>query len=375
MKQKIVILIFIIIFSISFSCVDYNASENNVIMKTAQFTIENNNPKYDKFSAEIEESGKKYELSDIAYNLLDTNKKTVQEEKTITIVKDDLSSKIYSVDSNASYYHQNLNVDGKEYLGTLINVEYENHTKTNRYGEVSGSKNYGLRSSKPSPPSIMSLQYYDSETGQTLTVDAPMTSLETTSSEWQDYTYIDITVSNYTDTQFMFNNKIVKHNGDTVLPDKYYGELLDMAGLSSSNHKIKSVYWIGDSYKQVNIKYRKARADIQAYSCAYKAHYYKRFSLNDIPTYTATLTYKYAKENIIQTEYKYVAVATYELIEVETTQHPTTEPISTRDEIPVAVKTITTISVLLATSLIFVLLFMFLLAKIKTKNFRYKKRR
>lgn len=364
---KVIVGLLVMVLCISISTECFFATEKS-ITKTKQFQSESTDPTYDDFDKTIIENGNEYELKNIDYKKIDTEKKTEKKDKTTVITKNGLSSKSYKVDSEASYYHDTVTVDGIDYSGTLVNVEYENHTKTNRKGEVSGTKNYGLRATKPTPPSTQSLSYYDSDTGQSYNVNAPLIRLETTDEKWQEYTYIDIVVSNYTDTQFMFNNKIVKHNGTTVLGKEYYNELLNMAGLTNGNYKVSSVSWTGNAYKSGNVKYRNARANIQAYSCAYTAYYYKSFGLEDIPVYTAKLTYKYSDEKVIKTVYTYEAVATYELIESNTTTIPETTSISTKDEVHITATTITTISLLLVISLGFVLLTMFLLTKVKSKN-------
>lgn len=357
----------IVMLAILLSLNNYYASEKDIEVSKS-FTSESENPTYNEFEKIITKNGVDYELKSVDYEKIDTEKKTEKRDKTTTVVKENLRSKSYSVDSNASYYHEKINVDGKDYNCTLVDVTYENHTKTNRHGEVSGSTDYGLRTTKPNPPSTKSLSYYDSDTGQTYNVDAPLTELKTTETKWQDYTYINLVFSNYTDTQFMFNDKVIKNDGNTVLGSNYYDELLSMAGLSGDNYKIKSVYWTSDAYMNGNVKYRNARADIQAYSCAYKAHYYLNFSLPDVPSYTAKLKYKYSEENVIKTIYKYKAKAKYRLIEEGTTvaaTQPTTEPPKKAE---ITVKTVTTISLIFAISLAFVLLIFFLITRIKKEN-------
>lgn len=345
---------------------NYHALENT-LERTKEFTSESENPSYNGFEKTVIKDGNTYELQKINYTKTNEDKKTEKKNKTTTVVKDNLYSKSYSVDSSASYYHDKVTVDGKEYDATLVDVEYENHTRTNRKGEVSGSTDYGLRTTKPTPPDTKELQYYDSETRQSFTVNAPLTELKTTSTKWQDYTYIDITVSNYTDTQFMFNGKIIKHDGNTVLDSSYYGELLSMAGLKGDNYRVSSLSWTGEAYKKGNVKYRNARADIQAYSCSYKAYYYSSFSLPDIPSYTAKLKYKYSEENVIKTVYTYKATAIYTAEIQETEAVAETEP-PTEEKAVITVKTVTTISLIFAASLAFVLLFFFLLTQIKKKN-------
>lgn len=365
-QAKVIVVLLTISLFLSLSTECCLATEKS-ITKTKEFQSESTEPSFDDFDKVITENDNRYEFKAVNYKLIDTEEKTEKEDKTTTIEKNGLSSKSYKVDSEASYYHETVTVDGQDYSGTLVKVDYDNHTKTNRKGEVSGTKEYGLRATKPVPPSTRSLPYYDSDTGQSYNVDAPLVRLETTDEKWQNYTYIDIVVSNYTDTQFMFNNKIIKHNGTTVLGSEYYDELLKMAGLSGSNYKISSVSWSGNAYKSGNVKYRNARANIQAYSCAYTAYYYKSFELDDIPVYTAKLTYKYSEEDVVKTIYTYEAAATYELIEEDTTVPEETNT-STKDEVQITAKTITTISLLLVISLGFVLLSTFLLTKVKSKN-------
>ena len=350
-------------------------ADDEVIKKTAEFTSESNTPKYTEFRSEIEIDGSKYKLDGISYEKLRETPKTVTQDKTTTVSKNNLSSQKYSTGMT-----EEIAVDGKNYTGTVTAVDYTDVTIRNRSGEVSGTQDYGLRSDKPDPPQTKSLSYYDGETGQSYDIDAPLIRMEQTDSEWEDYTYIDIVVSNYTDTQFMFNDKVIVHNGTTVLSPEYYPELLSMAGLSGDNHKVSSVSWSGDSYKEGNVRYRNARANIQAYVCAYTAYYYKSFSLPDVPRYNALVTFKYTTENVIKTKYTYRATGTYILTEPKTEEatEPSTAQItlpennSQMEEIPVAV-TVTTISLILVISLAFVLLVLFLLTKIKSKDTKLSK--
>ena len=216
--------------------ISVNAAEST-IKKTAEFTSESTSPKYDKFEKKINSNGSSYELDDVSVEKIGEEKKTQLQDKTTTQTKSNLSSKSIQIGST-----ENITVDGKSYVGKVTDVVYQDNTKINRTGEVNGSEDYGLRVDKPTPPSTKSLPYYDAETGQNMNINAPMTELKKTSEQWQKYTYINITVSNYTDTQFMFNNKKINHNGSTVLGSDYYSELIGMAGLSGSNYRVSSVY-------------------------------------------------------------------------------------------------------------------------------------
>ena len=376
-KFKVFTLVLAAFVTLSLSSTAVYAEEE--ITRTAEFTSESKSPQYSDFPSELEDNGDVYKLGDVTCEKTGEEKKTARQDKTTTVNKTGLKSKSYSVGATES-----ITVDGKNYTGTVTDVKYRDRTARNRTGEVSGTENYGLRVDKPTPPSSKSLPYYDNLTGQSFNVDAPLTRLEETNSQWQDYTYIDIVVSNYTDSQFMFNDKIIHHNGSTVLDSSYYPELLSMAGLNGNSYKISSINWIGDSYKSGNVRYRNARANIQAYSCSYTAHYYKSFSLSDVPLYDAEITYSYSQENVIKTVYKYRATAHYSLVktteaqtekqtEVQTTEEITTVPqtqpqTEPSKEEPITVQTVTTISLILVLSLAFVLLGFFLLTKIKSKN-------
>ena len=345
-------------------------AESEQITRSAEFKSESTEPEYKGFQSEIEDNGKKYSLDKVTYEKIDEKQETVLEDKTTTVTKSGLSSKSYSVGST-----ETITVDGKSYQGTVTDVVYTDQTKINRTGEVSGSQDYGLRVDKPNPPDTKSLQYYDSDTGQTLNIDAPLISLDKTDTKWQDYTYIDIVVSNYTDTQFMFNDKIITHNGTTVLDSSHYSELLNMAGLTGDKYKVSSVKWTSDSYKESGTRYRNARANIQANASSYTARYYKKFSLPDLPSYRADITFKYSQENVLKTLYTFRATGEYRLSAEETTianttqiTQPTTVPQPAAVEVPVTIKTVTTISLILVISLAFVLLGFFLLTKIKSKD-------
>lgn len=367
-KFKIILLISVVFLFSSTAVV--NAAET--ITKTEEFTSESKEPEYDKFDKTIKSEGKEYQLNNIDYELLSADKKTEDVERETTVTKNNLTEKIYQIGQTDT-----VTVDGQNYRATLIDVQYETIMKQQRYGEVSGTKEYGLQTSKPTPPSTISLPYYDADTGRNYTISAPMTELKTTSSLWQDFTYIDIVVSNYTDSQFVFNGNVIKHNGDSVLPSNYYSELLSMAGFNDSKHKISSISWSGEAYKSGSVTYRNARANIQAYASSYTAYYYKRFELEDAPSYNAKLIYKYKEENVLKTVYHYKATATYELIakeestieNVEETVEQETTNVPFREyDTAFTVKAVTTVSLLLAMSLAVVLLVTFLLTKLKLRK-------
>lgn len=336
------------------------------ISKDKEFTSTDKEPKYDGFTTIITENGEQYELTDIQYKSNGTvdSGKTVSRTTTRTV--NGLSRKSYSVGQTDT-----ISENGKEYKAKIINVDYETNTTGNRWGEVSGSKDYGLQTEKPSAPDTMALSYYDSETGQVFVIDAHLTSLEQTSSEWQDYSHIDIEVSNYTDSKYMFEGNVINSNGSTVLPESYYPTLLSLAGMNDGNYRISSVYWLGEAYKNGSVKNRQARADIQAYSASYTAHYYEKFSLDGITTYDATIEYEYdVPLEDDQPVYKYIATATYTLIKPEpATVKPKAAVENAREIEPeTVIKTITTLSLLLVLCLGFVILIMFLLTKFKLRK-------
>ena len=345
---------------------------DHTITKEKEFTSEDKKPEYKGFTSIISENGKEYELTDIQY----TNKGTVNSGKTITkstsLTKTGLNNKSYIVGQM-----EKISDNGNSYEARITDVIYETNTEGNRWGEVSGSKDYGLQSEKPSVPDTMPINYYDSDTGHTLTVEAHLTDLEQTSSQWQYFSYIDIEVSNYTDSKYMFEGNVINNDGRTVLPESYYSVLLDMAGMNDDKHRISSIYWLGDAYKSGSVKNRQARADIQAYSASYTAHYYERFSLDDITTYNATIKYEY--EVPVEDDrpiYKYKATATYTFIEQETEAIVSTadenKPIIPKETV---IKTITTLSLLLVLCLGFVILVMFLLTKLRLRKKDFKHRR
>lgn len=370
MRKFKIILLISVVFILSSSILVVNAAD--IITKTEEFTSESKEPEYDKFEKTIKTEGETYQLKNIDYDLLSTDKKTEDVDRETMVTKNNLSDRSYRVGQTDT-----ITVDGKSYSATLIDVQYETIMKQQRYGEVSGTKEYGLQTSKPSPPDTISLPYYDADTGKNYIISAPMMELKTTSSIWQDFTYIDIVVSNYTDNQFVFNGNVIKHNGNSVLPSNYYSELLSMAGFNDNTHKISNISWSGGAYKSGSVTYRNARANIQAYASSYTAYYYKRFELEDAPSYNAKLKYKYKEENVIKTVYNYKATASYELMSKEestkenvneTVEQETTNAPFREYDVEFTVKAVTTISLLLAMSLAVVLLVMFLLAKLKLRK-------
>lgn len=361
-----VLAILLCLFSItlSVSCGATDKKDFEVITRNKEFTSTDKEPKYDGFSTIISEDGKQYELTDIEYK----RNGTVESGKTVTRTTsrtvNGLTNKSYSAGQTDT-----ISENGKEYKARITNVEYETNTDGNRWGEISGSKDYGLQTEKPSVPDTMALNYYDSGTGQTLTIDAHLTELEQTSSEWQYYSYIDIEVSNYTDSKYMFEGNVIKNNGNAVLPESYYSTLLNLAGMNDGNHRISSVYWLGDAYKNGSVKNRQARADIQAYSASYTAHYYEKFSLDGITTYNATINYEYdAPVDDDKPVYKYTATAMYKpVIKATEENNNPTEP-TKEIKTETVVKTITTLSLLLVLCAGFVILIMFLLTKLKLRK-------
>lgn len=341
------------------------AESNQTILREKEFTSTEKSPDYNGFSTVITEDGKQYELSDIQYKNNGLLKSGNTVSKTTIQTKTGLSSKSYAVGQTDLIYE-----NGKEYTARIINVSYESNTEGDRWGEVSGSKDYGLQDEKPSVPDTMALDYFDSETGQSLIIDAHLTSLEQTSTQWQYYSYIDIEVSNYTDSKYMFEDNVIKNDGRSVLPQRYYADLLTMAGMNDDKHRISSIYWLGDAYKSGSVRNRQARAEIQAFCASYTAHYYERFSLEDITTYNATIEYEYdIPVEDDQSVYRFTAIATYTLVERETESFTSTDD-ERKQHTPkeTVVKTITTLSLLLILSLGFVILVMFLLTKFKLRK-------
>lgn len=341
------------------------AESNQTILREKEFTSTEKSPDYNGFSTVITEDGKQYELSDIQYKNNGLLKSGNTVSKTAIQTKTGLSSKSYAVGQTDLIYE-----NGKEYTARIINVSYESNTEGDRWGEVSGSKDYGLQDKKPSVPDTMALDYFDSETGQSLIIDAHLTNLEQTSTQWQYYSYIDIEVSNYTDSKYMFEDNVIKNDGRTVLPQRYYDDLLSMAGMNDDKHRISSIYWLGDAYKSGSVRNRQARAEIQAFCASYTAHYYERFSLEDITTYNATIEYEYdIPVEDDQSVYRFTAIATYTLVERETESFTSTDDERKQHiQEETVVKTITTLSLLLILCLGFVILVVFLLTKFKLRK-------
>lgn len=350
------------------------------ITEEKEFTSADKEPIYKGFSTVISKGDKQYELTDISYKRIGTEKDSNTVSKTTTRTKTGLNGKYYSVGQTDT-----ITENGKEYVAKIINVTYNESTEGNRWGEVSGNKDYGLQTDKPTPPNTMTLSYYDSGTGETLSIDAPLTELKQTSSQWQDYSYIDIEVSNYTDSKYMFEGNVINNDGRTVLPESYYSTLLRLAGMNDGKHRISSVYWMGGAYQNGSVKNRQARANIQAYSASYTAFYYKKFSLNNITTFDANIEYQYdAPVQGNQPLYRYTATATYSMISRETTaqiespNHKAATGDESQREKPTqeeVVKTITTLSLLLVLCAGFVILIMFLLTKFKLRKKDFAKRK
>ena len=359
----VLVVLLILMTAVSTGAAVATEPSEQTITKEKDFTSTDKEPKYSGFSTVISEDGKQYELTDIEYKSNGTVESGKTVTKTTSRTVNGLSSKSYSEGQTDT-----ITENGKEYKARIISVSYDTNTDGDRWGEVSGSKDYGLQTEKPSVPDTMALDYYDSGTGQTLTINAHLTELEKTSSEWQYYSYIDIEVSNYTDSKYMFEGNVISNNGRTVLPETYYSTLLSLAGMNDGNHRISSIYWLGDAYKSGSVRNRQARADIQAYSASYTAHYYEKFSLDGITTYNAVIEYEYdAPVDDEQPIYKYTATATYKLVVKETEAIKPTESVKEMKPETV-VKTITTLSLLLVLSAGFVVLVMFLMTKFKLRK-------
>ena len=357
----LVIVLLLLLSNLSFAVVYADEQEN--IIKTAEFTTLNDEKvDYGGFQKSIEENEKKYNLSDIKYEEQSTNKEEVKETKKVDDAIGNLTSKNYRVDENADYYTKKVKDGNKEYTAVLVSVKYDDNTMTSRTASVSGEQNLGYSTNQPSVPKTMQLSYYDSPTGKTYTVDAPLTSLETTGNSWIDAQYIDITVYNYTPTQYMINDRLIKHNENTVMSSDEYNLILDMAGYSRDLYKVKRVYWTSDPYNNGPVKNRNARADLQAFASYYTAYYGQSINLDDIPSYTAHLEYQYEAVKKTDIIHHYKAIATYKIDETTTTEA------TTEKQPEISTPVFFTISLFLALSILTVIIIILILAKKKKRK-------
>lgn len=351
------------LYSFNFSPSVY-AETQKMITKTAEFTTLNDEvPEYNDFEQIIDQDGNKYQLKSINYKEMSSEKKENKETKTVTDTKDNLTSKQYSLDENADYFTKSVKDGEREYTATLKSVNYDNNTMTNRTATVSGVQNLGYYTSQPETPQTMQLTYYDAPTDKNYTVNAPLTEVKTSGNSWIDAQYIDITVYNYTSTQYMFGDQIIHHNGDTVMPSEKYNLILDMAGYNTNLYKIKKVYWTSEPYDNGPIKNRNARADLQAYASYYTSYYGQSIKLDDIPSYTAHLEYEYEAITKTITVHKYKAIANYQPVE-EVTEPKTTEKTIIQQSAPVVI----TVSIFFALAILTVLIIALILAKRKKKK-------
>lgn len=239
------------------------AAENHT--EIYEYTSRNSDEEYKDFEEVLEEDGKKYELSDISYEIKE--KQPVKEKKVLTKtvesavvpISDEYAPEDTITEDGITYKLNDCTaLDGSEYI--------QSYTEQVEYLEGSDV------------PERRSITITDAQ-GNEKQIEASLTGEETLQTgEWLNTT-LSITFSNYDTGVFEWQGRTIYYQDSAAPLQGYETELLQSVGADPGSNRITSTQWVGDPYVVDGITYRDAVANVQYFVPYTRA------------TYTGTVTY------------------------------------------------------------------------------------
>lgn len=269
-------------------------------VKEKEFSAYNEEENVPEFEQHIEKDGVDYTLSDIKVK---TVKKTpVEETKYVTKEIETIIQEGESFNPEKEFTE-----DGISYK--LVNMKQEKAEGINSVEQVvSGYTEYSYPVTKDTVPKTKKVTVRNSVTGEDMEVDCDLVEVVANGGGWQPNS-IDITFYNVDANMYTWGDITVPGmEGQEIPLAGYEDELLRSVGADSSS-RIKSIYWVSDSYTDEEGRIcRNARADIEQYVDYYRANYTKTVTTEKAGTkYIAS----YEGEQKIKstTDFKYDRIA------------------------------------------------------------------
>ncbi len=300
MKKIIVLLlIFIICNPITY------AINNDIIQKTFEFTAYENNFNYEP-PKNIEQDGIKYNLIE---NSIEYEIKNKNESPYYTIIRTLEKSNIIDKDSNDNFnkFHT-FKIDNKDITLELSNIEYT-HTDIIREDlNLTQEITFPPYNKIPSPSNIIDFTYFDKLSNQNIYAKLHLDSFSVIQ-DWNSSNHFkaEITVTNYTDQNYMINNSIIPNTSVDPNILGYENIYLKQLKLDPNLYIITSAKWDDEPYDiNSSQKVRKMIVNGHKYFAQFKASYKGTIDLPIIKGYNAIATYK---TNIKNDLYEYNVLA------------------------------------------------------------------
>lgn len=207
----------------------------------------------DNFEQTIEENGKKYELTDIEYELIET-KYLDKKEKSIELKEEPKKT---------------MKEDGVEY--TLKSFDKSEKVAENEVQTVTAYDDYDYEVTAADVPVAKTVTAVNKITGAEEQVTCNLTGISTAGTSTVENT-MTITFSNYDAAYYEWNGNYIPRN-DAVPPLAGYEEsLLESVGAEEGSN-VTGYYWSSDPYTADGVVYRDAVATVQQQVQMYRANY------------------------------------------------------------------------------------------------------
>lgn len=246
----------------------------------------------EKFEQYIEEDGKKYELTDIEYELIET-KYLNKKEKSIELKEEP---------------QKTMKEDGVEY--TLKSCDKSEKVVENEVQTVTAYDDYDYEVTAAGVPVAKTVTAVNKITGAEEQVICNFTGISTAGTTTVENT-MTITFSNYDAAYYEWNGNYIPRN-DAVPPlAGYEDSLLDSVGAAEGS-TVSEYHWSSDPYTVDGVVYRDAVATVQQQVQMYRANYVGQIAPQKETVYKAVYETPDTEGN---KEFTIKAIATYSKVE------------------------------------------------------------
>lgn len=246
----------------------------------------------DKFEQTIEENGKKYELTDIEYELIET-KYLDKKEKSIELKEEPKKT---------------MKEDGVEY--TLKSFDKSEKVAENEVQTVTAYDDYDYEVTATDVPVAKTVTAVNKITGAEEQVICNFTGISTAGTTTVENT-MTITFSNYDAAYYEWNGNYIPRN-DAVPPLAGYEDSLLASVGAAEGSSVTGYYWSSEPYTVDGVVYRDAVATVQQQVQMYRANYVGQIAPQKETVYKAVYETPDTEGN---KEFTIKAIATYSKVE------------------------------------------------------------
>ena len=207
----------------------------------------------EKFEQYIEEEGKKYELTNIEYELIET-KYLDKKEKSIELKEEP---------------QKTMKEDGVEY--TLKSFDKSEKVAENEVQTVTAYDDYDYAVTAADVPVAKTVTAVNKITGAEEQVTCNLTGISTAGTSTVENT-MTITFSDYDAAYYEWNGNYIPRN-DAVPPLAGYEDSLLASVGAAEGSTVTGYYWSSDPYTVDGVMYRDAAATVQQQVQMYRANY------------------------------------------------------------------------------------------------------